>query len=163
MSERIFGDDLAGLRPLEIAERQALHVPEDGVAQVARDVLLERRAELPGEPDEDVLDDDDHDDRDDHRRRATERVGRVEERADRRVLSSGSSQPAAESDVGCLNSVLRNGMSSVNDEHVERRGDDVARRRCPPSATSADGGTRAGADIGAASRRSAHVMVTAAA
>ena len=50
------GDDLAGLRPLEIAERQPLHVPEHSVAQVARDVLLERRAELAGEPDEHVLD-----------------------------------------------------------------------------------------------------------
>ncbi len=128
-------DDLADLGPLEVAERQPLHVREDGVAHVARDVLLERRAELPGEPDEDVLDrDDDHDD-DDHRRQRPSRIVAVDEGADRQALSR-STQPAAfESGFGWLNKRVEERDEQRERKRAERRADHVGHdvaRHAPP-------------------------------
>jgi hypothetical protein len=82
-------DDLSRLGALEPAERQPLQVLEDAVAQVARHVLLERGAELTGEPHEHVLERDDRDDRDHHRLHRPEPVGGIEERTDHPLVRRG--------------------------------------------------------------------------
>ena len=75
-------DDLPRLRALEIAERQPLQVTEHAVAQIARHVLLQRCAELAGEPDENVLQRDDGDDRHHHRLHRAQSVGGIQEGTD---------------------------------------------------------------------------------
>ena len=83
---------MSGLRALEKAEGQALHVAEHGVAQVARDVLLQRRPELSGDPREQVLHGDERQDGDDDRLERTHPVVGVEEPAHELALEAR--QPA---------------------------------------------------------------------
>ena len=78
-------------------------------------VLLERRAELAGQPDEHVLQRDDGDDRDDDRAQRADPVGGIEERADQPVWSRDDPAVAVAERRLRLNSAFRNGMSSVNE------------------------------------------------
>ena len=59
-------DDLTDFRAREEAERKALQVRVHGVADVARHVLLQLRAEIAGEPDEEILERDRCDDDENH-------------------------------------------------------------------------------------------------
>ena len=64
-------EDLPRLHLGEVAERKVREVAIDGVAQIARHVLLERRAELPSDPHQQILEQHRrHDEQDDVAQRA---------------------------------------------------------------------------------------------
>ena len=75
-------DDLADLRAREESQGKALQVCIDGVTHVARDVFLELRAEIPCQPDEEVLERDRDDDDEDHHLQRSHLVRRIEEQSD---------------------------------------------------------------------------------
>ena len=115
-------DDLSRLRALEPAERQPLEVAEDAVAKVARHVLLQRRAELSGEPDEEILQRDDRDDRDHHRLHRSEPVGGIEEGADHPLVRARDPAGRRGGDQ------LLRAEQRVEKERKQREREDVERR-----------------------------------
>src|SRR4051812_42408996 len=97
---------------------------EDGVAEIARHILLQRRTELAGEPEEHVLHGDEGNDRDDEHLQRAERVAGNDERADESRLELA--QPARRKAHGRLLEDLTQEWNEERErEDVERRGDDV--------------------------------------
>jgi hypothetical protein len=106
------GEDLPRLGAPEVGERQPLEVRVHRVAQVARDVLLQARAEVAAEPGEELL------------TATASRMTRMTFRERPHLVAGVEQRPMTRRSSpltafgvpsgGCSNSAFRNGMSSVS-------------------------------------------------